>query len=120
MKMSMMMFMMVMCVNVSAFILQEPLNLTLVPTFNVTTEATKINASEAVDAWDWRENFFGDVGAGLNFMWNSFRPLLDGGALLILQLGVPTQLSSAIIFIYRIFIGLLVYEMISGRNITGV
>ena len=90
------------------------------------------NGTETVEGWQavvYDIPIIGDIFAGLSFLWNNFRYLIDGFPMLltwmsdtyIVDVGTQTAftyVSGALRALYAIMVTVLAIEFISGREVT--
>lgn len=75
-----------------------------------------INASAIVEAWDWSDREFYDVGAGLGYIWNLNVPLIEAFQAQLQILGIEPILLDTIKLVWRFFWVGFTISVLSGRD----
>jgi len=77
---------------------------------------SSMNATEVVEALDWSERTFYDVGAGLGFLWNLNVPVIESFQGMLQAYGCPDIILNPLRLIWRaVWIGFII-SFISGRD----
>ena len=112
----------VLCINVGVLIIENTVSpTTIITTMNSTQAQSAYNASEVVETWVWTsgQGLYGDVQAGLMFLWNTAKTLVLGFPDLISSMGSTSILTTGLYAIWGFIWVIFIIEVISGRDITG-
>ena len=104
-------------VNVMTLMLQgvgiQPIE---VSPYNITEASKDFNATNIVEAWQWEEKSFYDVGSGLKFTWNIISTLVIGFPLMLSSMGIPSFIVYPLSAIWGfIWVGFVI-SFLSGRE----
>jgi len=121
-------FLYMVCLNVSTYLVSYMLGLlgmtdtTLTPQLNPTQIITTFNPVTTAAGWTTGvillNYLIGDIVGGLNIMMLAMAPLITGFPLFLSQMGVPSVIVYAVTALEGFVVTWGVYEWISGRNAT--